>query len=471
MRFDRARVGQLLLVAGGVGSSAAAFAGPGDGIELGPVELHPSVNTAIEYRSNVFLAAGDYDPDVPGVEEPVVGAPIWTIHPRLMARMENQWLELDVYGDYYGRKYIDTKPNDSSKVANLDRFSDFDLGFSLIGLKDRLVGFKLADTVGIDSTPASVQKEDAAGTFVHTSNDLEGLITVRPGSALDLDAGGHLSYDKYDVPGVLANSDEAQTYNGRLTYGPSMYATWRFLPKTALVGMVSGVWTDWQRNSIESLGLAELDQNTSALQVGDFIGKPNSAGWRTRWGMRGQITSKIGLGAELGYGQLYYDEATLVGSAAAGDAGTGYEADLTSFGEGLLVSAQALYTPYRGHTFTIGYLKDFQDATFTNYTAYNYAFIRYDGKYFGKLTTTLEASYRHDAYVGEVSRNDETPKARLQLSYDLTKFLAVTGGGAWTERACAGGFLTPTAGDACQGAFHSIQYDDFSANLGVTLSY
>ncbi len=449
----------------------AIAADPDGGVKLGPVTVHPSVTTGIEYRSNVYLSAGDYDPDVPGVEETVVSAPIWTLHPSLLAELDNRWLELGIQGDYYAKKFIDTKPNDGANITNLDRFSDFGLGVSLVGLRDRLVGFKVSNTSGIDSTPASVAKSEADGSFVHTSNDLEGLISVRPGSALDLDVGGRVAYDQYDVPGALANSTTNENYNDRIAYGPSMYATWRFLPKTAFVGAVSGVWTRWDRNVIESLGLAELDVNTSAIQVGEFIAKPDSAGWRTRWGLRGQVTSKIGVGAELGYGQLYYDEASLVGSNAANDAGGGYETDLTSFGEGLLVSAQVVYTPLRGHTLTLGYLKDFQDATFTNYSAYNFGFVRYEGRFIQKLTTTLEASYRHDAYVGEVTRNDETPKARLQLTYDVLKFLAVTGGGAWSQRACAGPFFGVSSGDACLGAFHSIQYDDFSANLGVTFSY
>ena len=44
-------------------------------------------------------------------------------------------------------------------------------------------------------------------------------------------------------------------------------------------------------------------------------------------------------------GFRYYDEATIVSTSAASDGGTGYAADLTGFGDGVLVSAQGLYTP------------------------------------------------------------------------------------------------------------------------------
>lgn len=60
-------------------------------------------------------------------------------------------------------------------------------------------------------------------------------------------------------------------------------------------------------------------------------------------------------------------------------------ADDTTIGDGILVNLQVSYAPLRGQTLTAGYRKDFQDAVFTNYVAYNFVFFRYEGTFQNRL--------------------------------------------------------------------------------------
>src|SRR5262249_38494366 len=129
-----------------------------------------------------------------------------------------------------------------------------------------------------------------------------------------------------------------------------------------------------------------------------------------------------------------------------------FSKDLTSFKDGFLVNFQLAYAPSKNHTITLGYRKDFQDAVFTNYVAYNYGFARYSGLFFNHLGLGGEFDVRSDAYHGEVHRDDLDLSVKGQLAYKFTSYLDAAVSGGWNERAC---------GDKdCDGIFYATEYDD-----------
>lgn len=446
------------------GGLPSAYAAPGDHVRAGEWVITPSVATGFEYHSNIYLADG-YD-------NPVVGAPSWEFDPRIEAALDQPDNHVELGAGYHLKKFIDFKPGDFANVQNLDRFTDADASLGLDLLKRGLVGVRVDDRFSVQNWPSELATSDVSANIVVTSNDLTGGLVVRPGSALEIVPSGMLGVDNYNVPfDLLEAYQDNPNLNNRFSYGPALKASWRFLPRTSLLVQGSVTWNRWNDNLVAAVG-----PDSDLGVYGEYIGKPDSLFWRASGGLRGQLTTKVSAELSAGFGQGFYDEETVVadsglpGSSAEVDT-TGadlneetFARDLKSFEEGLLLNAQVAWKPEKGQMLVLGYRKDFQDAFFTNYVAYNYAFVRYEGTLWEQMTANAEAAVRLDAFHGEISRKDVDVKLSVAAAWKFNEWLSATGGLGWNQRAC---------GDAncADDTFYSSQYDDFFGTLGVKLTY
>lgn len=451
--WSRTAVGLAALVLAGDASAA-----PGDHIRAGDAVITPSVMTGFEYHSNIFLADG--------TEQGVFGGAAWVLKPEVAITLEGKKVQLD-FGVGWGiKKFLDF----DDQVPNLyvaDRFSDLSATLGVAALTNQTIGARLDDKFEVQNIAAELPTATTSANIVHLSNDANGGLVLHPGSALTIDVLGNFGVDRYTVPEDLAESGQTNI-NNRMSYGPVLNGSWQFLPKTKLIGTVSFNWTDWDHNLVTTIG-PEGDGSS----YGAAVGKPNAMAWRTSWGVNGQFTSKLALNAELGYGQIYYDETTVLedGTSFAGSSSelemVGEETfarDLTSFTEGLLVNTAVVYSPLKNHKVTFGYRKDFQDAFFTNYVAYNYLYLRYQGLFLSRVGISGEVTYRIDAFHGEISRDDQNLSVKLGAAYRFNDALSASLAGGWNERAC----LDP---ECENGDFYASQYDDFWASLGATFTY
>ena len=455
-------IATVLLCTGGWVTSADAA--PGDHIRVGDAVITPSLSSGFEYHSNIYLADGSGSSTaVPGFS--------WGIAPRFDLDLDGPDVQMNMNFGWTPKFFIDPDPNDDFVLSNANKWTDLGAGLGIHALNRNLLGLRLDDKFEIINTPAELQT--AAGgvnvNFIHLSNDLNGGVEIHPGSALQIGVLGNYGFDRYTVPDALV---ENSSLNNRSNYGPALDFRWKFLPKTSVIGMASVTWLRWDNNLIEAIG-PEVD----GVDYGEYLGKPNAMSWRTQWGLRGQLTDRIAATAEVGYGQMYYDEESVLEDAASQTdvvAGSSEELDtsgeesfardLTGFGEGLTVNAQIAFAPIRGHTFTTGYRKDFQDAFFTNYVVYNYLFLRYEGLFATRFGLQGEITYRLDQFHGEVSRGDQNLKIKLNGAYRFNDWLSASVGGGWMERACID--------DECEGGqFFATQYDDFYGQAGITLTY
>ncbi len=442
-------------------ASPVAQAGAGDHIHSGQLVITPSVTFGTTYHSNIYLSDGSAD-------SPTVGAPAILVEPQVKLTLPKKDLQLDWELGYHLKKFLDLAPGDPYNVQNLDRFNEVDSTLGFVGFKRSAVGMMFGDVFSISNYPAELATSDSDANVIVTSNDAQGGVVLRPGSALDIDVLGQVGIDNYNIPGVLQENATTFNYNNRASYGPILNANWRFLPKTTMVSDNSVLWNNWKDNLIASIG-----PQTAGADYGNYIGKPDSIAWRTLWGIKGQFTQKIGAEIELGYGEAYYDEQTVLdqaGSIASDsaelDLNTGQESfdkDLKGLKDGSLVNVQLAYAPAKTQTVTLGYKKDFQDAVFTNYVAYNYVFARYGGTYFKHMGVGAELGLRYDAYHGEVHRTDRNLSAKAEVGYKFTSFLDASLSGGWAQRSCAV--------SGCEGVFYATQYDDFWSELSVTATY
>ncbi len=441
-------------------AASPAVAAPGEHIQVAGGEIVPSVTTGVEYHTNAFLADGVINQTTPGLS--------WRTNPRLSAEFTSPSNELHLGTGWHFNKYVDTTPDDGLNVTNLDRYADADAQVNVALRKDSVLGLRLDNRFDSQSSPASLETaENTDANIGMLSNDLCAGLAVRPGSALEIGLLGTYGIDRYSVPDALT-TDGSANLNNRGNYGPLVDVKWRFLPRTAVTCRGSANWLTWDNNLVAALGPGGT--------YGTFIGKPDAFKWQAMGGLRGNLSQRLAVVAEVGYGQMTYDEQSVVDAAASlGAAAVAEVSDTSGFGadlsglDGLSVNGMVTYalgatTKERGHTVSLGYRKDFQDAFFTNYSAYNNLNVRYEGKYAYGMGALADFTFRVDSYKGEIVRSDNTLKLRVGTSWDPRDWLSLNGTFGWDERACAD--------EECEGgAFYGVQYDDVSARLGATFRY
>ena len=453
MRMGRARerlgCGLALLSLGGLAMPTAA-ADPGDHVRTGNAEIIPYVDVLGAYRTNVYLLEGTV-----GGGQPTRSGAYLAVTPGLGMEIGGDDASFDFDVAYNLRKYL------SSEQSNLDRYKDLSLAAELDLLPSSTLGVRLMDDLEISSR--ETEAVNASDAYVqHLENVAGGRVFVRPGSSMELALGGDFEYDDYDVPPSL-NLQNISNLNSRSAYGPNVGYRWKFLPKTAVLADFEMRWFNWDDNFIDTRD-ASNPENVSA--VGSGLGIADGSSWRVSAGLRGRFTSKLILGAVAGYGQITYDENSviddaaneLVGDESEADASQGFGVDLKGFPLGLILALDARYELTEHQKFTFGYIKDFQDSYFTNFVSYGYAYVRYDGVFADLVGVTTEAGLRAEDYQGEITRKDNLVRARYDMSYFATPWLDVNGGVWWVRRVSASG----AAG---------IEYDDVNVHLGATLTY
>lgn len=425
-----------------------AWAGPGDHIRAGNAEIVPALELRTIRRSNLYLTEGtstNADGATVGSEEQSGTA--LRIHPSLTVGIEGDDTTLDFSVDYNAVKYFE------EVHSNLDRYKDVELGLGFRTLNNAPVGLKLNERFNISGR--EMEAEYATDAYInHVMNHTSGRISLRPGSSLELDVGGHYTYDKYDVS-AGSGREGSPALNSRVGYGPVADLKWRFFPKTAIVGSFSQTSFTWENNLVDTRGdgLTETD-------FGDSLGIPNGTEWRTTLGLRGRFTEKLVLGLIGGYGQMDYDESSVTGQAVEGSANEqGYDRDLKGFPEGMIAIVELGYHPVERQSVTMGYRKAFQDVYFTNFVDFHNAFLRYEGMFADRVGAKINLGYRYEQYLGEVTRDDHLVNINADLAYRATKFLDVTAGVGWKQRGSA------------DGDHPDIEYDDTVLSLGLTATY
>jgi len=424
--------------------SELAHAKAGDHIRTGNTTIIPSMELAVVTRSNVYLVEGASTNEAGEAvgADPERGT-LFRVHPGLMFNVKGNDAIFDFSADYKAVKFFE------KSHTNLDRYKDVQLGASLKAFPESVVGFKLNDRFHI--TGRESEASYATSSYInHTMNDAGGRVSIHPGSALEIDLGGNVTYDKYDVS-PQSTAEGSPALNNRLGYGPGLDLKWNFFPKTAVVASYSMAWFDWEENVVDARG-----DGISTEDVGETLGIPDGSLWRTSLGLRGRLTDKVVVGVIAGYGQMDYDEGSVKG--ADGNA-AGFAEDLKGLPDGLTGVVELGLKPNKSQSITIGYRKAFQDVYFTNFVSFHNGFLRYEGTFAERVGVTFNTGYRYETYGGEISREDHLLNAGGDVVFKTTAFLDVGLGVGWVQRGSA------------DGAHPEIEYDDVNIRGGLTFTY
>ncbi len=446
----------LLLLALPLGASAD----PGDHVAVGTATVTPGVDMGTEFRSNVYR-----------LHTNEVAASAFLFRPRIAVENRNSDFVFLMSGSLSMRHYYFSQKSDNPayEKSNLNRYNDTDATASLHLLPTNLIGVKVTEDFQNDNLNTESVWSDKA-YISHLISDTSVDLSIHPGAALFVDVGGHLEANQYrGNPGATFAGNQIRL-NNRLAYGPQIYGKWTFFPRTALIIDGGMEWFNWSENILNSLNasnrLAPEDN-----EIGDRLAVPDGREWRASASLIGRINNRLVINVSAGYGQIDYDEQSVLDRAAqlAGaegidevDPSEGWGQDLKGL-DGLLGTVQFTVAPLPQHNLTLGYSKDFEDSWFTNYLSYHYAFARYNALIASRWSVSLEGGYRFEDYVGEVERADHFVRTTGNLSYNANEWMNISFSGGWKRRASWAGHPS--------GALPTIEYDDFPVSLVFEMTY
>ncbi len=428
----------------GVACPVIALAQPGDHVRLGEAELVPELVVGSHFRTNAYLQEADER-----------SAFALLLQPSAELELDGRDLKLNLGAGYKARKYL------GADLSNLDRWRDgnFDLGLRV--LPHSMLGFNLDENLSSTSRESEAWYSESA-LISHLKNDVAGQLAFHPGGALEVLAGGHFTFEDYDVPpdtNIEMNAD----YNSRLAYGPGGRFKWRFFPRTALLLESSMDWFKWNNNLVN----IQPEAGQTTTEFGSYLGIPDGTLFKVGGGLRGRFTERIAIGLVAGYNNAVYDENTVVEDAANepnaseyGDdnpATQGFDADADGLDK-LMASVHLEYDFSETHKAVLGYDRALHDSYFTNFVLHNYVFLRYNILLGTRLGLAAEGGYRLESFRGEVARADHVLRARGDLTYAASEWLAVGGGLWWSRRASSEGIA-------------AIEYDDINVHLQATFTY
>ncbi len=441
-KIEKCLLKGLLVTALSGAASGAAQAAAGEHVQLGQGEMIPSVSASTRWASNVYQREADE-----------IAALSMLVRPAIQLNVDGYNARLDLEGSYEVEQFLNTDQQRLSSYGQTELYAKLELlPKSKISVKSNILHSRKVDAV------EKTGGDDALITFI--SNRGSGALSLKPGSALSLDVGGFASYDDYRVPvGATATGDSR--LNNRLGYGPEASLKWTFFPRTAVLANYSYYWYDWATNDVNAQGGSGTEKDT----LGQWLAMPNSKGWRAMLGLHGRFTERLVLSLSGGYGRAIYDEASVIGPAAADSSAGDFSVDLNKFPDALIVRSGLQWSPRRGHTLDIGYWKDHQDSWFTNFVQYHYGYLRYDGMLTSRALFGLEGGYRLETYKGEVTRGDHVVRTDAYLTYRTNGWADLSLRGFWAQRSSANSDLGIGADEPW------IEYDNYGGVLDLTLRY
>ncbi len=404
--------------------SADAWAAPGDHVRVGDLSVAPRIEAGFTYRSNVYRQ--EVDPN---------GGGMLSLAPGVDLTLNSDHHDFKLGGTWELRKWIavEQDADDALSASSLDRVDNFsvDLGAGLF--KDRPVGFEIDNHLSLRSTTTDLDYADAPFT-VQFREEFEGGLRMTPSSALEIKARGLASYDDYRVP--VFNGEGFESYNARTAYGPKLSSRYLFLPRTAWTLGADVVWFDWRDNA-PSLG----DTGGTTTSAAAVLEKPDSTQIKFRTGIAGQVTEKVSVDLNAGYGVSSFKDA-----AAPPVGGL----------DGLLLGAQIRYALTEKNTVSLGYRRDFQDSWVANFIRYDYLYAQYAGRV-GDFRPSVSYGVRFEEYQSSAApRNDIVNRLGVGGDYVLTDWASLGAGLAWTQRASS---VTERS------------YDDVEVNLKARFVY
>jgi hypothetical protein len=425
-----------------------------DHIGKNALQFSPSISLGSEYRTNLYLQEGLLESSNGSVVgQPLTAGTAILINPVAKLKYQNSGINTVLGINYRAKKYISS---DEIDLTGLDRFKDVQLLGSMDLYPVKEFGISLNNS--LLSSGRETSADDTGSAYLQTvRNNFRGGLLIRPGSALEIGAGG--VYGIVDITDAQsAKDDPSVVLNNKQSMGWYADAQWKFFPRTSFFLNVSQENFDWQNKIVFSQESC-AQAFTADCSIASAI--PNGSTLRTSFGLSGRFSERLLMKAALNYGTATYDTETLTDGITLGDQLTTMVDDASANLEGLNglgVSAALTYMFSDTHSFNLAYDKDFMDVYFTNFSVYHQASVEYSVLIMRRVRWDTNFRYRVDSYEGSVTRQDNRFSINSGVDIVLQKRTSLHLGGGWSQLASAP-------------EFYDIEYDDFRVHGGLVLGY
>lgn len=410
-------------------AASPARAGLGDGIRLGSGEgvLHPFVELAARYDSNVYTV---------GVDDPA-GDAIFHVRPGLKLEVPGEFLAIDARAAVEWVQYLGLE-SEAPDTSGL--WGDAGLRFT-VNPKGR-IAFELTEAFKRSN---EVQSLTLATPAISNYNMLSATVPFTPGGgALVFAVGGDWAFEAYEPlagdgfscdPAVdpACDSDVLEELGYQDVQGRGS-VTWRFLPRTQ----------------------AALDLGYSQRIPNNEDYSPSIGTIRAVAGLSGLVTTQFGMALKAGWAQAMGDANVAGGDSY--DAGT------------WLATVEAEWMPVAGASVKAGYSHSLGTESGSAYAVYTVHRITGAAKYRFAQRYTAALDARYDMVAYEVTGNDSTATVLSigpSLKAELARWLHGEVGYAFTSRATDFSVAGLTAADEPA----TFDYDRHAGFLRVSVIY
>ena len=338
----------------------------GAGIRSGDLELHPGIAGEVGYDSNWFLRSNKEGPTIANGAPalPPADAAVFRVTPSFYlstigvqrqdgGRIEPRFVSFRGGASATGRAFIGEDMSKQHNIgvtadARLDLNQGRPIGFGVFAGYNRLI----QPQVLADPNLSFNRSDLRAGAEV---------VAIPGGGTLDLRAG-------YQIQASLFEESNGVPYSS-LTHEISAKNRWRFRPRTALF-------------SDTSLRFVNYPNAERAL---NFLN--NSTPLRTRFGLTGLITDRLGALLAAGYGATFFQNSQLASSVQYDSVNAQVE------GTYYLGQGGGANEPGKGtlllSTVSLGFLRDFQNSLLGNFYNTNKLYAKMEYWFGGKVVTTF----------------------------------------------------------------------------------
>jgi hypothetical protein len=363
--------------------ASAPVYGAESGLPVGDLIFKPGIRVGFVYDSNVRAQALAPEPDV-GIEvQPYLG---------VVYGGENFRWQLDL--QYRLLKYANLNDNNHDAYSTFTTFlvrSSFDanrkgkVGFYFAPeVENRLVRSGSETSTNGAPTGGGQSGSDYA---LHVGAPIE--IRLRPTRAVTLTPKIKYELDRFYFPTGPFAPDPLILGQSHLIDG-GLGFDWRFFPRSHLLVDLSGGYKHWQSEVVTASG--------------SVLGAQTPAGhFRALAGVRGDITRKLSLMIQAGYGSSF-----AVGNDALNLAPEG----------GILGRFELGIRPVTTQRLAFGFHRDFTNPYYAQWQVDTQAYFKYKGLWFDRLGTQVDFSYIYrnlKALAGGTERNEHQFTAGVLL--------------------------------------------------------
>jgi len=396
----------------------------GSGIQAGDFELHPGFGGEIGYDSNWFLRSFRSAPNV--VNGNPTDAAILRLTPSIGINTRQPPNTTGApsppspfffgagasatYMEFFGNDEIRKQRNVSGGIQASAQFNrGRPIGFDVFAAYSRLI-----QPTAVGNPDLSFNRSDVTGGG--------GITMVPGGGTLDMRAG-------YQFYGALFEDSIAVPYTNT-THELSFRDRWRFRPRTAL----------FSDTTLRFINYPNADRAVNFLN--------DSTPLRTRFGLTGLVTDRLGALVAAGYGATFFKDR---GVAAPQYDSINAQAELTWYLSSNPGASEPGQVTLLLSTISIGYTRDFQNSLLSNFYTSNkgYAALNY---FFGpKFVMQLAGSFQDLEYPAPFLTTAAGPQP-------------VPGVGEFTNYRVQGGFFAEYRLIDTVGLNASVSYDQMISN-------